>query len=131
MASKRSTPLIDNAGAQTGDQSVGNAAGRDVIHGIPASVLDDIREVQMRLIDVLHRGHLDVVDRLERSEDMLRAHELMEQRRRQVDDEERVRRQAALDARLAALGFRVWLVLMIVGLLILGFLVFWFRINTP
>jgi hypothetical protein len=115
MSEGERPPLVNNQGAQTGEQSYGNVAGRDVTHyGIPAAILDDVREVQLRLVDVIERmGHdfrAELRDtaqalsgRVDRAKDEIKLHEIAERQRRVRDDAEREQRRLELDAELAAI----------------------------
>jgi hypothetical protein len=115
MSEDERPPLLNQQGAQTGDQSYGSVAGRDITtYGIPAAILDDVREVQLRLVDVIERmGHdlraelqtntQQLSTRVDRAKDEIKLHEIAERQRRVRDDLEREESQAKLDAELAAI----------------------------
>lgn len=122
MADER-PPLIQHSG-QSGDHDT-HAAGRDIIHSNdPALWLAFIRDQLWQSDQRRDMHQAQIVDRLERQEDMLRAHELMEQRRKEVEAKERAERQAELDRQLTIQ--RRWLagltIALFVALIVLGWL---------
>jgi hypothetical protein len=107
-------PVIRKDNTQGGDEQYENVAGRDIIHGIPASVLDDIREVQMRLVDAMERQgdkfreelretRRELSSRVDRAKDEIKLHEIAETQRRKADDTDRTERQRVIDAQLEAI----------------------------
>lgn len=123
MASDERPPLIQHSG-QSGDHTVGNAAGRDIIHGIDGEVLlrhlDGERQSRDAMVDALERvwGRLDAMEHRARRSERDAALE------RGIDFEARIKRQYELDKQLALL--RYWLagltIALLVALAVLGWL---------
>lgn len=91
-----SRSAIDLSGSATGDVGMGDAAGRDIYHGVPADDLlrhlDSERQSRDAMAAMLQRMW-ERLDRMERAASDARA----------IDMESRLARQARLDADLAAI----------------------------
>jgi hypothetical protein len=116
-------PLIKHTG-QSGDHTIDNAAGRDIIHGINGEVLlrhlDGERQSRDAMVDALERvwGRLDQMEHRARHADRDAAME------RGIDFEARLKRQYELDRQLTIL--RRWLagltIALFVALIVIGWL---------
>lgn len=88
--------VVEFRPGQMGDATSGDAAGRDIYHGLDGATL-------LRLLEGQAHERALVAASIERLAEQLRGHELMQAKRDQADQAERARRQDALDDALAAI----------------------------
>ena len=126
---RRST--VDASGAQMGDVTSRDAAGRDIVHYGPdldalLRFVEGTRNSTDALAAAVVRVHerLAEMDRAQRRAEMDAAHE------RGIDFEARLKRQAQLDADIAAL--RRWLVSLTLAVIAIGLIlagVVWYELG--
>jgi predicted RNase H-like nuclease (RuvC/YqgF family) len=99
MSEAKRPPLVDNQGAQTGEQSYGNVAGRDITYsGIPIEALMQRLDAEITfrdgIVGALQQERKELHARLNRWEQDQDLY-------RELDRDNREKRQRALDSELA------------------------------
>lgn len=94
---------------QGGDTSIGQAAGGNIVHGMDpeaalAQTITFIRDHVWRTDQQREQRDGELADAIEYLTDQFKAYQLMDNRRREADDKERIERRETLDDTLDAIA---------------------------